>query len=76
MASIIQFIQMRSDFDDEVTRIMGEAFDAACKDLGDTGWPSIAHDVMAKRIIAAAKTGERDPTRLRDIAVAALGKAR
>ena len=28
---------------------------------------------MAKRIIATAKTGERDPARLRDVALAVLG---
>jgi hypothetical protein len=52
---------------------MGEAFDAACTALHDTGQPFIVHEVMAKRIIDAAKTGERDPTRLRDIAMAAVG---
>jgi hypothetical protein len=30
---------------------------------------------MAKRIIATAKTGERDPARLRDVALAVLGRA-
>jgi hypothetical protein len=35
--------------------------------------PPIVQDIMAKRIIAAARTGERDVTRLRDIALAALG---
>jgi len=36
MASILPFIRNRFDFDDEATRIMGEAFEAACKDLHDT----------------------------------------
>ncbi|MGA9010311.1 MAG: hypothetical protein WB495_26350 [Xanthobacteraceae bacterium] len=73
MASIIPFLRPRSDFPDDVTRIMGEAFDAACKELHDTGQPGIVQEVIAKRIIAAAGKGERDVTRLRDIALAALG---
>ena len=73
MASIIPFLRPRSDFPDDVTRIMGEAFDAARKELHDTGQPAIVQEIMAKRIIAAAGAGERNVTRLRDIALAALG---
>jgi hypothetical protein len=39
MASILPFTRDKSDFDDEATRLMGEAFDAACKGLRDTGQP-------------------------------------
>jgi hypothetical protein len=31
MASILPFIRTKSDFDDEATRLIGDAFDAACK---------------------------------------------
>jgi hypothetical protein len=60
------------DFDDEATRIMGEAFDAARKELHDTKQPAIVYEVIAKRILAAARKGERDAERLRDIGLAAL----
>ena len=60
------------DFDDEATRIMGEAFDAACHELHDTKQPAIVYEVIAKRILAAARKGERDAERLRDIGLAAL----
>ena len=73
MASILPFVRLRSDFPDDVTRIMGEAFDAACKELHDTGQPPIVQEIIAKRIIAAARTGERDVRRLRNLALAALG---
>jgi hypothetical protein len=73
MGSIIPFMPRRGVFDDATTRIMGEAFDAACKELHDTGQPFVVHEVMAKRIIAAARNGERDVTRLRDAALSALG---
>ena len=65
MASILPFIRNKSDFDDEATRLMGEAFDAACKGLRDTGQPIVVQEVIAKRIIKAAMKGERDPARLR-----------
>jgi hypothetical protein len=52
---------------------MGEAFDTACKDLHDTGQPPIVYEVIAKRIIDAAKDGERDPVRLRNAGLSALG---
>ena len=71
VASIISFVP-RGVFDDATTRIMGEAFDAACKELHDEGQPVIVHEVMAKRIIAAARKGERDVSRLQDVALAGL----
>jgi hypothetical protein len=53
---------------------MGEAFDAACRELHDRGQPDLVHEIIAKRIIAAARMGERDPTKLRDAGLAALGR--
>jgi hypothetical protein len=50
---------------------MGQAFDAACKALHDTGQPKIVHEVMARRIIRAAE-GERDAAKLCSIALAAF----
>jgi len=50
--------------------VMCEAFDAACRDLHDTGQPDLVYEVIAKRIIEAAKSGERDPEKLRDWALA------
>jgi len=52
---------------------MGEAFDAACRELHDKGQPTIVYEVIAKRIIDTAKKGERDPVRLRNAGLAALG---
>ena len=73
MAAILPFIRNKSDFDDEATRLMGEAFDAVCKDLHDTGQPALVREIIANRIIEAAKKGERDPARLRSAGLAALG---
>ena len=73
MASILPFIRRGADFDEETTRLMGEAFDAARASLHDKGQPEVVYEIIAKRIIEAAKKGERDPTRLRDAGLAALG---
>ena len=74
MASILPFIRKAGAvFDDRATQIMGEAFDTACKDLHDTGQPQIVYEVIAVRIINAAKNGERDPVRLRNAGLSALG---
>jgi hypothetical protein len=59
-------------FEPETVAAMSEAFEAACKELEDTGQPQIARDVIAGRIIAAARIGERDPVRLREAALVGL----
>ena len=48
-------------FDDAATSAMGEAFDRACASLQHFG---SAPAIIADRIIAVAKNGERDPARL------------
>ena len=73
--SVLRFIPM-GVFDDATVRTIGRAFDAACKELKDTGQPDVVHEVMVKRIIAAARTGERNVTRLRDAAFTGLGNPR
>ena len=75
MGSILPFIRKAGTvFDDRMTEIMGEAFDSACKELHDTGQPSIVYEVIARRIIDGVRAGERDPVRLRNVGLAALGR--
>jgi hypothetical protein len=57
-------------FEPEAIAAMSEAFEAACKELDDFGQPRVAREVIARRIIAAAGFGERDPVRLRQAALA------
>ena len=74
MASILPFIRKTGTvFDDRMTKIMGEAFDSACKELHDSGQPPIVYEVIAKRIIDAVRGGEHDVMRLRNVGLAALG---
>ena len=50
---------------------MGEAFDRACALLKNCG--SAVPAIIADRIIAAAKNGERDPARLYEQALRIFG---
>jgi hypothetical protein len=77
LATILQFIKkagLAGVFDDHATKVMGEAFDAARKALHDAGQPDLVYEVIAKRIVDAAKSGERDPEKLRDWALTAFGR--
>jgi hypothetical protein len=48
---------------------MSEAYEAALKEIHDTGQPQTVREIIAGRIITAATTGERDPVRLREAAL-------
>ncbi|HEY1748713.1 MAG TPA: hypothetical protein VGG11_18350 [Xanthobacteraceae bacterium] len=73
MASILPFLRVKSDhFDDEATRVMGEAFDMACAELQDSNLSDLIREMIAERIIEAAKKGERRPQRLCSVGVAAV----
>jgi hypothetical protein len=50
VASILPLIRIRADFDDETTRLLGEAFDAARACLQDRRQPKIVYEVIAKRL--------------------------
>jgi hypothetical protein len=72
MADGLRFFQDGA-FDSDTTGAMGEAFERACKALHDLGQPDIVKEIIARRIIEVAKAGERDPARLCERALAALG---
>ena len=74
MGSILPFVP-RVVFDDADIRVMGEAFDAACEEVRDTRQPAVVREIMAKRIIDAARAGERDVTRLRDAALSGMKRS-
>jgi hypothetical protein len=59
----ISFIQ-DGCFDDEATRAMGAAFDQACTSLRHLARAEKVRELLAKRIIEAARSGELDPMRL------------
>jgi hypothetical protein len=76
MSRVIRATEQASFGDAETARVMNEAFDQICQHLQDTGQPEIVHEVIAEKIVAAAKRGERDPVRLRDIVLGSLGLQR
>lgn len=72
--SVVRFLP-RGVFDDDATHAMGQAFDSALTLLGEKFHPKVIHEVIARRIITAARKGERDPDRLRDTAIAAVKRS-
>jgi hypothetical protein len=48
-------------FDAETTRLLGQAYDLACRGLHDKGQPDIIREMIAERIISLAAKGQRDP---------------
>jgi hypothetical protein len=56
-------------FDPEVITAMSEALDAAFEELRYTGHAEVVREIIAIRIIAARRLGERDPARLLEAAL-------
>ena len=66
-----------ASFDAEHVKAMGKAFDNVLRELHDKGEQSSAvRTVIAERIIALAKSGERDPDKLCELAMDALDVSR
>lgn len=70
--SPIRLIQGAS-FDADVTRLMGLAYEHACARAAN-GDNTAVRELIAKRIIDAARRGERDVTRLADYALKTASK--
>jgi hypothetical protein len=70
MATIYQF---ERTFDGRNTRIMYEALDLACAQLGAAARPHSVRKIIAQRILKAMEKGERNPARLCTIGLSALG---
>jgi hypothetical protein len=70
--SILPFLKGTA-FSPEVTRIMGEAFERATRDLHDRGQPAVVQEILAKRIIDLAAWGERDPEIIASKALDSVG---
>jgi hypothetical protein len=61
-------------FDPETIRVMGLAFEMALIALRLADRDDLANEVVAQKIIALAKAGERDPERLCDGVMKEFGK--
>jgi hypothetical protein len=73
VAAAVPFLE-GAVFDPTATHAMGEAFDCACRLLHDIGeLDNALKQVIAKRIIEVARGGERNPNKLCEHALQALG---
>ncbi len=72
MTEVLQEIHVAC-FDPEATKAMGQAFDRACQRLNWAARPSILNEGIAKQIIEIAGMGERDPDRMCNQVLRALG---
>jgi hypothetical protein len=72
MGTILDLFQEAAS-DPEMVKTLSSAYEKACKSLHDTGQPQIVNEIIAQRIIALFKQGERDPDRLCAGALSALG---
>jgi hypothetical protein len=73
MSDVVTPIFKGAAFDAQETQIMGSAFEKACKALNDGEQPDLIKEIVAKHIVEAAKDGERDPDRLCERALIAMG---
>jgi len=74
-----EFPFVRGAFDPQTTSVLIAAFEAAWETVEKSGSPLAAPDIaastrelLAKFILAAAETGERDPKKLTDDALSRL----
>jgi hypothetical protein len=68
---IIPLLQGRA-FGPEDIKVMSTAFEGALNALGLMDRADALNELVAKKIIEIAKTGERNPSRLRDRALKSL----
>jgi hypothetical protein len=59
-------------FEPEAVVLMGQAFDAACRELASSGQSEEVRELVALLIVAAALRGEIDPLRLLEIVLSEL----
>jgi hypothetical protein len=68
---LIRLLQ-NSAFDPEMISVMSAAFQQACQELGLAETEDPLREIVARKIIECAQTGERDQARLCDCALKAI----
>jgi hypothetical protein len=76
MGQILQFIRQTDAFTPEAIDLLSRAYDMAIESLHDVGQPEVVREVIAKRIIEAAKQGHHDPAALCAAALSAFNSDR
>ena len=72
MSKMVGLFQ-KADFDPETIEILAAAYEKARASLHDKGQPALVQEVIAGRIISAAKSGILDADKLCEMALTALG---
>jgi hypothetical protein len=62
-------------FDPEAIKAMSAAFEAVCESLQVVQRSDPVTEIVARKVIEVAGTGERDPQRIRDLVLLALNKS-
>ena len=76
MAQVLKFRRRLNVFAPEVTAAMGNAYEEAISRLHGGESELVIREVVAKRIVKMARTGETDPHRLCDTALFVVGGPR
>jgi len=74
MAKVVPFVRPETAFDLEMTAILIAAYEAAIESIEDRMHPAALREIAARRIIALASRGERNPERLCAAALATIGR--
>jgi hypothetical protein len=72
MGQVLQFSRRHRGFDAEATAVLIAAYESAIAAIARSGQPQDLCEVAARRIIAMASTGERNPHRLCAAALATV----
>jgi hypothetical protein len=64
MGKVLHFLRPEKAFDSETIAVLAAAYAKASAGIENRGQPEIMRHVAARRIIALASKGERDPDRL------------
>jgi hypothetical protein len=72
MGQILEFLRPADAFDPDALEALGMAYDMALASLHDVGQPDVVREVIARRIVRAAKKGERDTAKLCAVALSAF----
>jgi len=75
MGQVLPFSRRHQGFDAEATAVLIAAYESAIAAIARSGQPRDLCEVAARRIIAMASTGERNPHRLCAAALATVTKS-
>jgi methyl coenzyme M reductase alpha subunit len=75
MGQVLQFSRRNRGFDAEATAALIAAYESAVAAIARSGQPNNLCEVAARRIIAMASKGERNPDRLCAAALATVAKS-